>query len=138
MLISEVVEILNQALNFTNSVVSQFDDEKYARAVVEIYGHEPDYSELNTLAELIVNAEDISTVDKTTLLLAIADKRSEIREKELRYKKECGKIVNKGFEKKCKFVGKLALGIATGGVSLLPDLYRIVSNRQHDDYTIDL
>ena len=134
--INVVVEMLNKALDFTNSVVSKFDDEKYAKAVVEIYGHAPDYSELDNLSKMIENADDISTVEKTKLILAIADKRSALREKEIEYRKECAKIVNKGFEKKCKFTMKLALGIFTGGVSLLPDIYNLIVNR-NDELTIE-
>lgn len=134
--INVVVEMLNKALDFTNSVVSKFDDEKYAKAVIEIYGYAPDYSELDTLAKAIENANDISTAEKTKLILAIADKRSALREKEIEYKKECAKIINKGFEKKCKFTMKLALGIATGGVSLLPDVYHLIV-KDKDELTIE-
>ena len=56
-----IVEILKQALDFTNNVVSKFDDEKYARAVNELYGHELEYSELEKLYNTIENATDIST-----------------------------------------------------------------------------
>ena len=35
--INAIVEILKQALDFTNNVVSKFDDEKYARAVNELW-----------------------------------------------------------------------------------------------------
>ena len=118
-----VGELLKSAFDLTNGVVSKFDDEKYAKAVNEIYGHAPDYSELNTLEELIKNASDISTKEKKELLFALADKRTLIREQELLDKRECGIIVYKGFEKKCKAVGKLVLALLTGGLSLAPDLY---------------
>ena len=131
-----VGEILKGAFDLTNGVVSKFDDEKYAKAVSEIYGHAPDYSELNTLEELIKNATDISTTEKKELLFALADKRASIREQEIENKRECGKILNKGFEKKCKAVGKLALALLTGGFSLLPDLYHAIEGSMNDKLEI--
>ncbi len=135
--INVVADILKQALDFTNNVVSKFDDEKYASAVMKIYGHEPDYSELDTLSKAIETATDISIKEKSELLMAVADKRSELREKEIEYKKECAKVVNKGFEKKCKFALKLALGVMSGGISLLPDLYHLVTSSSEDRLIIE-
>ena len=135
--INVVAEILRSALDFTNGVVSKFDDEKYAKAVSEIYGHAPDYSELNTLEELIKNASDISTMEKKDLLFALTDKRTAIREREIENKRECAKIVSKGFEKKCKAVRKLALAFATGGLSLLPDLYHAIEGGMKDKLEIE-
>lgn len=109
--IDVAVNILKQALDFTSDIVGKFDEEKYAKAVSEIYGHEPNYSELDILAEQIKTATDISTKDKNTLLHAIADKRTEIRKKELEYKKECAQIVDAGFERKSKNVLKILNGV---------------------------
>lgn len=130
--INAIVEILKQALDFTNNVVSKFDDEKYARAVNELYGHELEYSELEKLYNTIENATDISTKDKFDLLLAISDKRSELRKKEIEYKKECADIANKGFENKSELVVKIALGIFTGGLSFLPDAFSAIERRFRD------
>jgi len=135
--INVVVEILKGALDFTSNVVSKFDDEKYAKAVSEIYGHAPDYSELDTLAELIKNANDVSTREKEELLFALADKRAILREKELEAKQECAKIVSKGFERKCKAVRKLVLALATGGLSLLPDLYHAIEGGMNGKLEIE-
>jgi len=134
--INVIAEILKSALDFANNVVDKFDDEKYAKAVSEIYGHTPDYNELNTLAELIKNATDVSTKEKEELLFALADKRAAIRKTELEYKQECAKIVNKGFEKKCKAVGKLVLAVSTGGISLLPDLYHAIEGGMNNNLEI--
>lgn len=131
-----VGEILKSAFDLTNGVVSKFDDEKYAMAVNEIYGHAPEYSELNTLEEMIKNASDLSTKEKKEFLFALADKRTAIREQELEDKRECGKILNKGFEKKCKAVGKLALALLTGGLSLVPDLYHAIEGSMNDKLEI--
>lgn len=84
--INEVVEMLKLAMDFSNNTVSKFDDEKYAKAVNEIYGYAPDYTELDVLEESIKNAVDVSTKEKAELLFALADKKSEIRTKELEYK----------------------------------------------------
>lgn len=109
--ISVAADILKQALDFTSEVVGKFDEEKYAKAVNEIYGHEPDYSELDTLAELIKNATDISTKDKSALLLALADKRSEIRKREFQYKSTSAQIVDNGSERRAEIVLKILNGV---------------------------
>ena len=109
--INVAADILKQALDFTSEVVGKFDEEKYAKAVAEIYGHEPDYSELDELTELIKNATDISTKDKNDLLLAITDKKTEIRKKELEYKRECAKIVDAGSERKAEIALKILNGV---------------------------
>ncbi len=137
MLQINVIEILRMALDFTNNIVSKFDDEKYANAVMTIYGHKPDYKELDILAETIRSATDISTKEKNELLLAVADKRNALREKEIEYKQKCAKTVNKGFEKKCKFAGKLVLGLFTGGLSLLPDGYHAIESLFKNKFVIE-
>ena len=137
MLQVNVLEILKQALDFTDNIVSKFDDEKYARAVMTIYGHEPDYKELDILAETIRSATDISTKEKSELLLAVADKRNALREKEIEYKQKCAKTINKGFEKKCKIAKKIALGLLTGGLSLLPDGYHAIENMFRNKLAIE-
>lgn len=134
--INVVVEILKPALDFTNNVVSKFDDEKYAKAVMTIYGQEPDYKELDELAELVKADPNTSMKDKRDFLFSIADKKCALRQKEIENKRESAKIVNKGFEKKCKFVGKLFLGIATGGLSYIPDLYHIVCDGMSSNLVI--
>ena len=135
--INEVARILKLALDFTNNVVSKFDDEKYAKAVMTIYGKEPDYKELDALVESIRNATDVSTKEKSELLLAIADKRSAIREREVEMKQSSAETVNKGFEKKCEFVGKLVLCVLTGGLSEIPDGYRAIKKWFDDDLDIE-
>ena len=115
MTIDLIVDMLAKSLDFTNKIVDKFDDEKYAKAVMEIYGHDPDNKELDKLAEMIMNATDISTDEKSALLLAIADKRLEI-------KKGCAEIVDRGSEKRCEIAKKLALGVFTGGISVLFDV----------------
>lgn len=116
--INVAVDLLKQALDFTGNYVGKFDDEKYARAVNEIYGHEPNYSELDTLSDLIKNATDIPTKDKSVLLLALADKRSAIRKTEFEYKQACAQIVDKGFERKAeaalKIIGGILIALTAG------------------------
>ena len=134
--VNAIIEILEKALDFTNNVVRTFDDEKYARAVNEIYGHEPDYSELDALTRIIENATDISTEKKMELIFAITDKKNEIRDREIEHKKACAEVVNKGFEKKGEVVLKLALGIFTGGLSFIPEVYSVISRKSKDDELI--
>lgn len=109
--INVAVDVLKQALDFTGNFVGKFDDEKYARAVNEIYGHEPNYSELDALSDLIKNATDIPTRDKSVLLLALADKRSEIRKSEFEYKQACAQVVDRGLERKAENALKIISGV---------------------------
>lgn len=109
--INVAADILKAALDFTSGVVGKFDEEKYAKAVNEIYGHEPHYSELDTLAELIKNATDIPTNEKIVLLQALADKRREIRETEFEYKRTCAQTIDNASEKRADIILKIFGGI---------------------------
>ena len=132
-----VIEILKLAMDFTNNAVSKFDEEKYANAVMAIYGHEPDYKELEALVEIIRNATDISTKEKRDLMFAVADKRSSIRVKEIEYRQDCARTIERGIKKFFKYAGKLFLGVSTGGLSLLPDGYRAIKKWFDDDLVIE-
>lgn len=132
-----VVEILKLTMDITNNAVSKFDDEKYANAVMKIYGHEPDYKELDVLADAIGKASDISAKEKCELLFAIADKRSAIREKEIEFRQECAETVNRGFKKFCKYAGKLILGVSTGGLYLIPDGYHAIKKWFNGELVIE-
>ena len=70
-LLGVLVEAYNKTLDFTDSVMSKFDDEKYARAVTEMYGREPTYSELDAQIDIIKEATDIPTEKKLELLKAV-------------------------------------------------------------------
>ena len=109
--INLAVDILKQALDFTSSVVGKFDEEKYARAINEIYGHEPNYHELDTLVDLIKDATDISMNEKVVLLHALADKRSEVRKKEFEYKRACAQAVDNASEKRTETILKIVNGV---------------------------
>lgn len=134
--INAIIAILEKALDFTNNVVKTFDDEKYARAVKEIYGHEPDCSELDALVRIIENATDISTEKKAEIIFAITDKKNEKRDREIENKKACAEVVNKGFKKKGKVILKIALGIFTGGISAIPDVCSKISRKVKGDNLI--
>ena len=137
MLPNDVIEILKTAMDLTNNVVSKFDEEKYARVVMVIYGQEPNYKELDALVEIINNATDISSKEKSDLLCAVADKRSEIRGTEIKYRQECADTVDRGFKKFCKYAGKLILGFSTGGLYWLPDGYHAIKKWFNDDLDIE-
>ena len=109
--INVAVDVLKQALDFTSGFVGKFDEEKYARAVNEIYGHEPNYSELDVLADLIRNATDISTKDKSDLLFALADKRCQIREREFEHKRTSAQIIDNGSARRAEIALKIINGV---------------------------
>ena len=130
--LNEAFALLKSALDTSKEVVSRFSDEEYAKAVKEIYGYEPEYKELDLLAEVIANATDISTNEKSELLMAITERKIVLKKTEIECTRECAKIVDKGFKQKCKYTSKLVLGIITGGLSLLPDAYHAIERRVAD------
>lgn len=125
-LIQILVEAYNKTLDFSSNVVSKFDDEKYAKAVTEMYGREPTFSELDAQIEIIKDADDIPTEKKIDLLKAVTVQRDAIRDKEVERRKKSAEIVDKGMEKKGDIAVKVAMGVLTGGVSLLPDAVNAV------------
>ena len=135
--INVIVEILEKALDFTNNVVKSFNDEEYANAVNKIFGHEPNYSELDALSNVILNSTDISIEKKQELIFAISDKKRELQRGSIEHKEKCAKIINKGFEKRGKVILKIALGVFTGGVSAIPDLCSAISRKVQENKLTD-
>ena len=125
-LIQAIIQAYNNTLNFADRVMDKLDDEKYAKAVIELYGKEPTYYELDAQIEVIKNATDIPTEKKLDLLRAVAVQRDAIRDKEIELKKEAAEIINDGMEKRGNLAGKIAIGVLSGGVSLLPDAVNAV------------
>ena len=125
-LIQAIIQAYNTTLNFADKVMDKLDDEKYAKAVIELYGQEPTYSELDAQIEIIKNANDIPTEKKLDLLRAVTVQRDAIRDKEIERKKKSAEIIDNAMEKKGNLAGKIAIGVLSGGVSLLPDAVNAV------------
>ena len=125
-LIQAIIQAYNTTLSFADKVMDKIDDEKYAKAVIELYGQEPTYSELDAQIEIIKNATDIPTEKKLDLLRAVTVQRDTIRDKEMERKKKSAEIISDAAEKKGNLAGKIAIGVLSGGVSLLPDAVNAV------------
>ena len=120
-LLSILIEAYNKSLGFADNVMSKFDDEKYARAVTEMYGRTPTYEEYDTAIELIKQDDSISTKEKIDLLAKVRNLREESIDKDVERKKKAAETVDEGNRKKGDVAVKIAMGVMTGGVSLLPD-----------------
>lgn len=125
-LFNAILEGFKLALDFANKVMDRFDDEKFARAVIELYGKEPTYDELDAQIEIIKNDPDIPTERKLDLLRAVTVQRDAIRDKEFERKQKAAEIIDNSNEKKGNLAGKIAIGVLSGGVSLLPDAVNAV------------
>lgn len=129
-LIEIIIEAYNKTLSFADNVTSKFDDEKFAKAVNDMYGQEPTYAELDAQIELIKIASDISTQDKLDLLRAISVQRDIIRDSEIKRKNQCAEIIDKGMEKKGEIVTKIVVGVFSCGISLLPEACHAISGHR--------
>lgn len=136
-LLGVLVEAYNKTLDFTDSVMSKFDDEKYARAVTEMYGREPTYSELDAQIDIIKEATDIPTEKKLELLKAVTVQRDAIRDKEFERKSKSADVIDRGMDKKADVAKKISLGVLTGGVSLLPDAVKAVKGISNKESKVD-
>ena len=123
-----LIKALETTTNFAGKVMDKIDDERYAKAVIELYGQEPTYSELDAQIEIIKNATDIPTEKKLALLSAVSAQRDAIREREIAKKKELAEVVDEGARKKGELAGKIALGVLSGGISLLPDAVNAITD----------
>ncbi len=125
-LIQAIIQAYNTTLSFADKVMDKIDDEKFAKAVIELYGQEPTYNELDAQIEIIKNATDLPSEKKLELLRAVTVQRDTIRDKEMERKRKSAEIISDAAEKKGNLAGKIAIGVLSGGVSLLPDAINAV------------
>lgn len=125
-----LVEILigafKDAMDFSNKVLDHVDEEKYAKAVCELYGKEPTYKELDTAIEIIKEDKSLPTAEKIQLLTLVSNHREELYEKALARKKKHADIIDRGSRRKGETAVKIVGAVATGGVSLLPDAVKAI------------
>lgn len=125
-LFQALVEAFDKCLDFSNKVMDHIDEEKYAKAVCELYGKEPTYSELDTAIELIKEDKEMSTEKKVQLLTAVSRQREEYYEKALERKKKSATVIDRGTRRKGETAVKIAGAVMTGGVSLIPDAVKAI------------
>lgn len=120
-LVEALIKGFEKALSFSDKVMDHVDEEKYARAVRELYGKEPTYTELDAAIEIIKEDKEMATEKKVQLLTAVSHRREELYEKSLDHKKKSADIIDRGTRRKGETAVKIAGAVMTGGVSLLPD-----------------
>ena len=113
-------------LEVVSDVVSDIDEEKYARAVCELYGQEPTYKELDAAIELIKEDKELPVSEKVQLLTVVSNQREALYEKALERKKKNADMIDRGSRRKGETAVKIAGAVMTGGVSLLPDAIKAI------------
>ncbi len=129
-------EAFRRAMDVAVSVAGKFDNEKYVKATNELYGQDPQYSELNAQEELIKDAADLSTEKKIAYLKDITKQRNMIREQEIRRKLECAEAIDRGMERKGHVFTKVFLAVVSGGITLLPDVISAIEKACRDQTQI--
>ena len=125
-LVTVLIEAFKNTLDFSDKIMDHIDEEKYAKAVSELYGKEPTYKELDTAIECIKEDTSLTTAEKVKLLTLVNNQREESYEKALARKKKTADIVDRGSRRKGETAVKIAGAIMTGGVSLLPDAVKAI------------
>lgn len=124
-----LIHAFEKCLDFSNTVMDHVDDEKYAKAVCELYGQEPTYKELDAAIDLIKEDSTISTEKKIQLLETVSRRREEIYEKAIERKKKTADVIDSGARNKGEIAVKIAGAVMTGGVSLLPDAVNAITGK---------
>ena len=125
-LVEVLIGAFKDAMDFSNKVLDHIDEEKYAKAVCELYGKEPTYKELDTAIEIIKEDKSLPTAEKIQLLTLVSNHREELYEKALARKKKHADIIDRGSRRKGETAVKIVGAVATGGVSLLPDAVKAI------------
>ena len=125
-LFTVLVEAFDKCLNFSNKIMDHIDEEKYAKAICELYGKEPTYAELDAAIEIIKEDKEMPTEKKVQLLTAVSRQREEYYEKALERKKRSATVIDRGTRRKGETAVKIAGAVMTGGVSLIPDAVKAI------------
>ena len=124
-LVPIIKEMFDKSLAFANNVMKNFDDKKFAESVTEMYGKEPTYEELDAAIEIIKQDTTMSSKEKVDLLMVLSKQREEARarymDKQVDVKKKHAETLNEATQKKGDIAVKVAMGVLTGGISLIPD-----------------
>lgn len=131
-LVPIIKEMFEKSLSFADNVMKNFDDKKFAESVTEMYGREPSYDELDAAIAIIKEDTTMSAKEKVDLLMVLSRQREETRarflDKQVEIKKKHADTLNAATQKKGDVAVKVAMGVLTGGVSLLPDAVKGIKN----------
>ena len=119
-----IIAAFKATLDLSDKVTGKFDDEKYAEAIIKLYGKEPTYNELDAQVEVIKSDPELSPKEKRELLGAISVQKDAARKRELEIKAKCAEIIDNGVAKKGEVATKIVVVIfktlLTGGLALIP------------------
>ena len=146
-LVPIIKEMFDKSLAFADNVMKNFDDKKFAESVTEMYGKEPTYEELDAAIEIIKQDTTMSSKEKVDLLMVLSKQREETRarymDKQVDVKKKHAETLNEATQKKGDIAVKVAMGVLTGGLSLIPDAVKGIQNasdkkkdKKDDDHLI--
>ena len=146
-LVPIIKEMFDKSLAFADNVMKNFDDKKFAESVTEMYGKEPTYEELDAAIEIIKQDTTMSSKEKVDLLIVLSKQREETRarymDKQVDVKKKHAETLNEATQKKGDIAVKVAMGVLTGGLSLIPDAVKGIQNvsdkkkdKKDDDHLI--
>lgn len=146
-LVPIIKEMFEKSLSFADNVMKNFDDKKFAESVTEMYGKEPTYEELDAAIEIIKEDTSMSSKEKIDLLMVLSKQREETRarymDKQVEIKKKHADTLNTATQKKGDIAVKVAMGVLTGGLSLIPDAVKGIQNatdkkndKKDDDHLI--
>ena len=146
-LVPIIKEMFDKSLAFADNVMKNFDDKKFAESVTEMYGKEPTYEELDAAIEIIKQDTTMSSKEKVDLLMVLSKQREETRarymDKQVDVKKKHAETLNEATQKKGDIAVKGAMGVLTGGLSLIPDAVKGIQNvsdkkkdKKDDDHLI--
>ena len=119
-----MIEVISDMVSIGENVVSFANPEKHVNNINALSGQSTTCSIIDKQIEYINNATDINTETKNKLVNEEILLKEKILQNELERKEQYNEMLDNHINKTQVFILKLALGIGTGGLSYLPDIYR--------------
>ena len=118
------IEAISNTVSFASNMVDKANSEKHVNNIITLSGQSTDYSIIDKQIELIYNAKDIEIENKNKMVTDLLLLKEKLRDKVLERKKRCSEMIDNHMDKTFAFIGKIVLGIGTGGLTFLPDCWR--------------
>ena len=118
------------------NAITSFDETKYVSAIKDLSGNDPTHSELDAQVRVILDAQDISTKEKLSLLKDVSAQREAIRDNELKRNDYSANIIDRSIERRANAFLKVFGVICTGGLSLVPDAVLYIRKELQDEIVI--
>ncbi len=123
-----MMEVVGNVVSIAENVVSFANPEKHVNNINALSGQSTTCSIIDKQIEFINNAMDIDTETKIKLVTEEILLKEKILENELERKERSNEILDNHMNKTHVFILKLVIGIGTGGLSYVPDIYRGVKS----------